>query len=485
MLKLIIRQANWAIMGSFFGFLVGFFLKIYLIDIVGVYVWGKYISAHLFATTISTLLSVGIPLVVMKFIPTYIKIDRDNANLLISKILRYLFGVSFLFILFMLFSSSFLDRIVYSNIDNFSLILLLCSIHVPIALFTEFIVSLYRSVFKIKEVIIVGNFLSVPIRAIFTLLIFQYTQNILYFIAIEIFTSSLSLFVLFYLFNKNEINLFPKISKSIFLQKNVINYGKKVYFNSIVTLLSNKSLVLIISIMLTPDNLGIFSILLTITGVCMFIHKNINKIFAPVISKLFNDNNINELDVLYKRITFILNFFSIPLSIIIMCFAKDILLLYDSDGEIVAYASCLYVIMGARIISLLAGSSGTMMLMAGLEKKELVIQIIKAIFIIVLFIVFLKDYTLFTVVILFSLFLLFVNFSELFFISRHLKISPFSRDLITLIIVSIPLIYFSITHQFIFTTYHYFIIPITIYLIYILMFYKQINTFIREVMFDK
>ena len=41
MLKLIIKQANWGILGSMFGFLIGFVIKIYLIDIVGVDAWGK------------------------------------------------------------------------------------------------------------------------------------------------------------------------------------------------------------------------------------------------------------------------------------------------------------------------------------------------------------------------------------------------------------------------------------------------------------
>ena len=36
MLKLIIKQANWGILGTVFGFAIGFFVKIYIIDIVGV-----------------------------------------------------------------------------------------------------------------------------------------------------------------------------------------------------------------------------------------------------------------------------------------------------------------------------------------------------------------------------------------------------------------------------------------------------------------
>ena len=42
MLKLIIRQANWGILGSIFAVAIGFFVKIYVIDIVGISNWGKY-----------------------------------------------------------------------------------------------------------------------------------------------------------------------------------------------------------------------------------------------------------------------------------------------------------------------------------------------------------------------------------------------------------------------------------------------------------
>ena len=46
MLKLIIKQANWGILGAIFGFSIGFFVKIYLIDIVGLESWGKYVIAQ-------------------------------------------------------------------------------------------------------------------------------------------------------------------------------------------------------------------------------------------------------------------------------------------------------------------------------------------------------------------------------------------------------------------------------------------------------
>ena len=73
MLKLILKQANWSVFGVVFGFFVGFFLKIFLIDIVGLEEWGKYVIAQTFSSFAETVLSIGIPFVVIKFIPTYLE----------------------------------------------------------------------------------------------------------------------------------------------------------------------------------------------------------------------------------------------------------------------------------------------------------------------------------------------------------------------------------------------------------------------------
>ena len=80
MLNLIIKTTNWSIIGAIFGFLIGFLVKIYLIDIVSLVAWGKYVAAHAFASGFDTILSLGIPFVLLKFIPNYINNNMDLAN---------------------------------------------------------------------------------------------------------------------------------------------------------------------------------------------------------------------------------------------------------------------------------------------------------------------------------------------------------------------------------------------------------------------
>ena len=381
----------------------------------------------------------------------------------------------------MYFLAPFFDNYIYKEIDSFSLILLLVSIHAPISIFTGIITSLYRSVFKIKEIIIYSTFVAVPIRALLTFFIFKYTNNIIYFVGIELFTTSLTMFLLYYFFSKNEMNF--TLIKSEEKQKtedNVIQYGKNIYANSVVVFFATQSLSLILSIMLPPKQIGIYSILLTITGISMFLIMNLNKIFAPAIAKLYEENNISELNVLYKKTTFIVNLLTVPFSILIIIFAKDILSLYDKSGELDNYVVYLYVLMGARIISLLAGSSGTFMIMAGLEKRELQIQSVKAILITVLALLFTNKFGLSAIVSLFIFFMFFVNVLQLIFIKKHINISPFSNDLYLLILISIPLGYFAISYNFDFRLYHYFLIPIFVYLLYGVVFIKQIIAAYKE-----
>ena len=91
MLKLILRQANWGILGAIFGFAVGFFVKIYLIDIVGLQAWGKYVTVQTFSSISETFLSIGIPYVIIKFIPSFIDNNKGATEIVfkgISELLK-------------------------------------------------------------------------------------------------------------------------------------------------------------------------------------------------------------------------------------------------------------------------------------------------------------------------------------------------------------------------------------------------------------
>ncbi len=481
MLKLILRQANWGILGALFAFGIGFFVKIYLIDIVGLQAWGKYATAQTFSSISETFLSIGIPFVIIKFMPSFVNDNQEKASRIASIFIKYALIVGGLFLALIYFGSDYINHFVYSDIDDLSWILFVMCIHVPISMLFGVVVSLYRSVLKIKEIVLYGTVISVSLRAILTFIIFQYTSDISHFILIEVFTQIIVLSILLYLFNKNEFSLFVKSdSKEVTSDVKMVDYGKKMFYNSVIAFLSGYALSIVISFTLPPADIGAYNILLTLTGLTTFLLINLNKVFAPAISKLYHENKISELNELYKKTTFFINLFTIPLAVIIAIFSDEILGLYTV--EMLNYKNYLFFMLLGGMLSLAAGSSGTFMIMAGLEKQNLYIQFIRALFLIVLSLSLIQYFGMLSVVILYVVFMLFVNVSQLIYIKKHINISPFSRELIVLFLLTFIAMYIAIVQDFKFEMIHYFIIPVVVYLSFFGIMFKPFKRIIKELL---
>jgi len=479
MLKLIIRQANWGILGSVFAFSIGFFVKIYIIDIVGLEAWGKYVIAQTFSSLSETVLSIGIPFVIIKFIPTFIKNNKQKASRIANIFMKYALIVGGFFLILIYFGSDYINHFLYKDIDDLSWILFVMCIHVPISMLFGVVISLYRSILKIKEIVLYGTLVAVTLRAILTFIIFQCTDDISHFILIEVFTQILVLSILLYLFNKNEFLLFVKSeSKEITNDAKMMAYGKKMFSYSVIAFISAHALSFIISIKLPSEDVGAYNILLSLTGLTAFLLLNLNKVFAPAISKLYHEDKKSELNKLYKKTTFLINVLAIPLAVIIAIFADEILGLYTA--AMVSYKNYFFFLLLGRGIGLSTGSSGTFMNMAGLENQLLNIQIIKVVFIIIFSLLLIPVYGMISVVVLYVIFMLFANISYLFYIKRNLNISPFSFDLLKLFSLTIIGMYFAVNQDYTFQLMHFILIPIGVYLLYFLVMLKPIKSLINE-----
>jgi len=481
MLKLIIRQTNWGILGALFAFSVGFFVKIYLIDIVGLQSWGKYATAQTFSSISETFLSIGIPFVIIKFYPSFVNDNQEKASRISNIFIKYAFIVGGLFLALIYFGSDYINHYVYSDIDDLSWILLVMCIHVPISMLFGVVVSLYRSVLKIKEIVLYGTVITVSLRAIFTLVIFQYTSDISHFILIEVFTQILVLSILLYLFNKNEFSLFVKSdAKEVTSDSKMVEYGKKLFYTSVIAFIAGQGLSFIVSVKLPLVDIAAYNILLTLTGLTTFVLINLNKVFAPAISKLYHENKILELNELYKKTTFLINVIAIPLAVIIAIFADEILGLYTA--EMLNYKKFLFFMLAGGMVVLATGSSNIFMIMAGLERQNLNIQLIRAVFIIVLSLFLIPLYGMISVVVLYVISILFIHVPQLIYIKRNLSVSPFSYDLFKLLLLTVFGMYFAINQDYSFELFHFILIPIGVYLVYFLFLLKTIKNLIKELL---
>ena len=166
------------------------------------------------------------------------------------------------------------------------------------------------------------------------------------------------------------------------------------------------------------------------------------------------------------------------MAVIIAIFSDEILGLYADD--MVRYKNDLFFMLSGGMLSLAAGSSGTFMIMAGLEKQNLYIQFIKAFFLIVLSLSLIQYFGILIVVVLYVVFMLFVNVSQLIYIKKHINISPFSRELIVLFSLTFIAMYIAIVQDFKFEMLHYFIIPVVVYLSFFGIMFKPFKRIIKE-----
>ena len=99
----------------------------------------------------------------------------------------------------------------------------------------------------------------------------------------------------------------------------------------------------------------------------------------------------------------------------------------------------------------------------------------------ILAILLISKYELYAAVILFVIFSLLTEAYRILIIYTKLNIHPFSPPLYLLVFCSIPFMYIGMNHELDFKLFHFFIIPISLYCFYIVIFLKQIKSIYLEI----
>ncbi|WP_457598122.1 oligosaccharide flippase family protein [Hydrogenimonas sp.] len=481
MLKTLVTQTGWNILGTVFAFTVGFFVKMYLVNAIGAENFGLYIIATSFQSAVSTIVALAIPSVLLKFLPAYIaQKDFIRANALASKFLLASFVTGLVGALSIIVFHHYIAIYVFGN-EELKPYLILAALYIPMTLLSSYITSLYRSVLKIKEIIIYSTVYMVSIRATLTFILFSFVNDVKYFMIIELFAYLVANSLMYYKFKNPDFKIFDREALHIkVIDSTVVSYAKKIYTMSLLGILSGYLMTFIMSITLPAASVGIYAILGTIAGLTNFLLQNINRIFSPIISSLVAQKDFKTLAMIYKDSTFLINIVTIPFILIVMLFSKQILGLYGEEFS--HYDFELLILFLGNYATISVGSSGTVMVMGGLEKYSLKIQIFKIVFTFVASIILLPLFGLLGAVIIFALLSFMVNAIEVYLIKKHLHIFPLdggSFVLFGLFIVLLGSIFILRPSQY--EIWQYFIYPPSIYLFFLLVFNKKIRLIIQTI----
>ncbi|WP_286336496.1 oligosaccharide flippase family protein [Hydrogenimonas cancrithermarum] len=484
---MILKQASWSMIGSIYGFVVGFFLKIYLINAVGTEGYGKYIIAMGVISTITAFIALSIPQVLLRFLPAYIeKKEYEKASNLASFSLQFLLGIGSIVALLVFLFHNQISLIFHDHDKLLSLVIMFSAFYIPLSLYQSIMSASYRSLLKIREIILYGTFVMITLRALSVFIIYSFATSIYYFIFIELITQLIVLYLLTKKFDTSKFTFFkPFPMKEIIQDKQIIDYGKKMYFYALIGIAGGYTISLIMSLYLPASDIGIYAILGTLGGLTAFLLNNLNSVFAPVISKYHAAGEIEKLGMLFKDTTFVINIVSAPFIVLLILFSHDILSLYGH--HVSDYTLALAVLILGSYYNLFVGNSGMLLLMGGWENDEIKIKIGNTIFLILSSLIFISEFGLIAAVWISTVSSFLVNSFHVFFIKKRFGFTPWEKYSLFIFIATIGVIYYFgfRTFPYKYSIFDYIWVGLLVPLAYWLPFYKKIMAIIKTIKENK
>jgi O-antigen/teichoic acid export membrane protein len=214
-----------------------------------------------------------------------------------------------------------------------------------------------------------------------------------------------------------------------------IKFSGSFYFIEVFWLFRESIILLIVGNIYSMATVGVFAMASKIPSLLSLPSAALNALFAPYASACLNDNRINDLEELYKKITFISISITVPFAVLIYLHSDVILRVIGDNYAAGSFIMRVYVV--AKLIGLLAGPSGIIIQMSGRAGLETFNTVFMASLIIVTNYFLFDVYGIEGIAIATAGSIAFIDLLRIVEVWIIHKFSPFSKNLVIVIAVSI------------------------------------------------
>lgn len=176
-------------------------------------------------------------------------------------------------------------------------------------------------------------------------------------------------FLIFYLYRYANF-IFDKSITTEKNNKKLLGYSSNMLFVSFTYFLMGQVNRLILGAFLDSTSVGLYTISDTVAGLSMFFLASFNSIFAPIIAELYHSGDLDTLSKMYSNITRWIVSLTIPITLWLIIFSKDILIVFGKDYLSAKYALMMLAI--GQFINATTGSCGLMLSMTKFQKYEMI-----------------------------------------------------------------------------------------------------------------
>jgi len=363
-LSQILKKGFWILVFKSFGALLSFVALLLIAQVLGVKGYGLFMLGLTITNILSIFVRLGLDNVVLKNVSSL----RESSPMLsegyLVSTLKVVIVVS-VFMMFFLYSTA---EIISTNVFDkpnfasvFQIFVFLIPVNALVFIFAEYFKAILKPLFSTF-----WQSIFPPLLFIFLCLFSIFygyeisLETIVYFWILG-FVGSLIIFYVFRFLQKSN-----RLIKKIRLWK-LINQGIPMLMVSSGALVLAWSDIIILGILGTDEDVGIYSAASRIVLVTSLLLMAINALTAPVFSRLYNENKIEELAKVAKLSTNILAVTVFIPTLVLFTYPDEILGLFGNEfKEGVLLLPTLAV---GQFINVSCGSVGYLLTMTGLEKK--------------------------------------------------------------------------------------------------------------------
>ncbi len=356
-----------------------FVIAFLLARVLGAEEFGIYSLALSAAAIVSTISLIGMDDAVLRNIAVHAS-QKDEESLWGALQLTFVFTISMSIILgiVLFYFADSIAKIIFSE-PLLASMLRLVALIVPILTLSEMLVFATRGFKRMDYGVIARDFIQLPIRIV--LLVILALLNLNAFTAMITFgvadlTASIAL--VFFLNKKFPLKRPLKAAKRDV--RGLLNFSLPFWFSDILNTVRNNIQVMMLGSLSTISSAGIFTIVSRVNLLSIITYRSVQTSIRPIIAELQSKNRWNDVGHLYQTSTRWALLVNIPMTLIMILFSEQILLIFGESFKEGGLALAILAV--SEFIKVLTGMSGTIIDMSGLNRLKMVnttIQVVLAV----------------------------------------------------------------------------------------------------------
>ena len=174
-------------------------------------------------------------------------------------------------------------------------------------------------------------------------------------------------FAFYYLIKVSSVH--KKLPVPIYERKEIVSFSLPLSFIAYLSVITLYTDSLMLGYFMSTFEVGIYAAVARLALLIELPLTSFNNIFGPMISEFYSRNEMGKLEDLFKVVTKWVFTLSLPIYLILVLFAQQIIGIFGHDFEVGAVALIIY---GAgELINAVTGASGTIIMMTGRPKINL------------------------------------------------------------------------------------------------------------------